>query len=405
MDLEAGRARVKREGETTDKPSRSLRPSADETVLRSPVSDGLDYVVFAGPKAGRRHWRPTARLTGHVPLLPLWAYGYIHCRERYPSSEEILDNAREFRDARLPMDVIVQDWQYWGKYGWNAMRFDERHYPDPADWSGDLHDMHARLMVSVWSKIERNSELVGKEFAARRLLPRRHRLGGLLQSRRGRALLERVQRAAAVARHRRVVAGRRPSRKTTTWPAARRPPAPASACALIYPAVGHEDGLRGPAQGRAGQRVFILTRCAFRGEQRYARRDLVGRHRPRLGDASPADPRRAELLADRTALLDDRLRAASSGPAPASTRDAGYHERFLRWFQFATFCRCSASTATRPTRSSGATAQRWKREARRYLDLRYRLLPYIYSEAAEMTFDGSTLMRPLVMDFPPTPRR
>jgi alpha-D-xyloside xylohydrolase len=96
-------------------------------------------------------------VTGEVPLFPLWAYGFIQCRERYTSSDDILENAREFRTRNLPMDVIVQDWQYWGKYGWNAMQWDEAHYPDPTALIRQLHQLHAKLMVSVWSRIDPNS--------------------------------------------------------------------------------------------------------------------------------------------------------------------------------------------------------------------------------------------------------
>ena len=69
-------------------------------------------------------------LTGAVPLLPRWAYGFWQCRERYSSQQQILDTAAEFRNRKIPVDVLVQDWQYWGKYGWNAMRFDESAYPE-----------------------------------------------------------------------------------------------------------------------------------------------------------------------------------------------------------------------------------------------------------------------------------
>src|SRR3982751_5616776 len=98
--------------------------------------------------------------------MPLWAYGYLHCRERFHSSDEILDTPAEFRQRKLPVDVMVQDWQYWGKHGWNAMKFDEAHYPDPAKLVNDLHSMNMRFMLSVWSKISRDTEL-GKECAAR----------------------------------------------------------------------------------------------------------------------------------------------------------------------------------------------------------------------------------------------
>ena len=120
----------------------------------------MDYTVFSGNAdeiiAGYR------QLTGKAPMLPLWALGYIHCRERYNTQAELLENAHEFRKRKLPVDVIVQDWQWWGKYGWNAMQFDESKYPDPGKMVRELHNMNIHLMLSVWSKIDKQSAL-GKQ--------------------------------------------------------------------------------------------------------------------------------------------------------------------------------------------------------------------------------------------------
>ena len=104
-------------------------------------------------------------------MLPKWAFGYIHCRERFHSQDELVETARRFRNEQIPLDLIVQDWQYWGKYGWNAMKFDEAHYPDPAKMVSDLHDMDMQLMLSVWSKIDPNSDLGKKAEEKKYYIP------------------------------------------------------------------------------------------------------------------------------------------------------------------------------------------------------------------------------------------
>ncbi len=205
-DLTAGRHTVRIIGQQDDQPVLFWRASANRTVFRSPVADAIDYVVFAGPTpddviAGYR------QTTGAAPLMPSWAYGYIHCRERFHSSQEILDTAAEFRRRNLPLDVIVQDWQYWGKYGWNAMKWDERYYPDPKGMIDRLHDMNVRFMVSVWSKIDPNSE-IGKQFAAKGYYISGNPVDRLLQPCRCIAVLEGFQRAYVVARYRCLVVGR-----------------------------------------------------------------------------------------------------------------------------------------------------------------------------------------------------
>mgnify|MGYP001626338529 FL=1 len=87
------------------------------------------------------------KLTGQVPLLPKWAYGYWQSKERYKNQAELLQIADQFKKEKIPLDVLVQDWMYWGKHGWNALRFDEDNYPSPSELASQLHDAGIRLML------------------------------------------------------------------------------------------------------------------------------------------------------------------------------------------------------------------------------------------------------------------
>ena len=157
VHLEAGLHKVDSEGVRGDSPVLYWRRVTDETVLGSPVAAALDYTVFAG---GADEVVSSYRtLTGHVPQMPDWMFGYIHCRERYHSQDEIIANAEGFKSRGLPLDVIVQDWQWWGNTGWNSMEFDPVNYPDPAALTSKLHDMDVRFMISVWSKVDKPSSL------------------------------------------------------------------------------------------------------------------------------------------------------------------------------------------------------------------------------------------------------
>ena len=164
VPLTAGTHTLAVEGVRTDSPVLYWKKVDDATTFHSPVAAALDYTVFAG-KADEVIGAYRT-LTGPVPEMPDWMFGYIHCRERYHSSEEILANAREFKERGLPLDVIVQDWQWWGPTGWNSMEFDKEHYPDPKALTDTLHDMGTRFMISVWSKVDKNSNL-GKRLAER----------------------------------------------------------------------------------------------------------------------------------------------------------------------------------------------------------------------------------------------
>ena len=163
VHLKAGSHKVSAELTRDDKPVLYYHLVKDETTFRSPVATKVDYTVFVG--SADDVIATYRELTGPCPQIPSWALGYIHCRERFHSSDEILQTANRFKRERIPLGMIVQDWQYWGKYGWNAMRFDEDFYPDPKALTDYLHHMGIRFMVSVWSKMDKNSE-VGKQMVA-----------------------------------------------------------------------------------------------------------------------------------------------------------------------------------------------------------------------------------------------
>ncbi len=396
MDLSAGQHKIRVLGEESDQPVLFWRPSENRTVLRSPVADAVDYVVFAGPTPDDviATYR---QLTGPAPLMPVWAYGYIHCRERFHSSQEILDTAAEFRHRNLPMDVIVQDWQYWGKYGWNAMKWDESYYPDPAGMIRDLHAMNVKLMVSVWSKIDPSTD-IGKEFTRNNYyIP-------------GTQWIDFFNPAAARLYWKDFSERMLSLGIDAWWQDATEPEnddltgrrtfaGPGEKVRLLYPLFVTKTVYEGQRNDAPDKRVFILTRSAFPGAQRYAAATWSG------DIGNDWETLRRQITAG--------LGYAASGmpywttdtggffrPGKSQYSDPAYHERFLRWLQFSTFCPLlrvhGYQTDTEPWRY-GAQVEN---DTRQYLDLRYRLLPYIYSEAAAVTLHGATLMRPLVMDFP-----
>ncbi len=136
VHLTAGRHIIDAELEQNDKPVvyvKRIGKQSDEdkeyTIFRSPVSEDVDFTVFVG--SADQIIENFRTVTGRAPLMPKWALGYIHCRERFHSQHELLDVAKTFRQKSIPVDMMVQDWQYWGRYGWNSMRFDEKDYPNP----------------------------------------------------------------------------------------------------------------------------------------------------------------------------------------------------------------------------------------------------------------------------------
>ena len=161
VHLKAGQHQLSAELTKDDQPTLYYQKVNDETVFSSPVAACVDYTVFTGtPDEIIATYR---ELTGKAPKMPTWALGYIHCRERFHSSDEILSTANRFKKEGLPISMIVQDWQYWGNTGWNSMQFDAVNYPDPKALTDSLHQMNIRLMLSVWSKIDKSS-VVGQQM-------------------------------------------------------------------------------------------------------------------------------------------------------------------------------------------------------------------------------------------------
>jgi alpha-D-xyloside xylohydrolase len=394
--LEAGEHTVLINGDKNDLPSLYLRLTSDQTVFQSPVSDGIDYVVFAG-KADEAI-ASYRRLSGAAPLMPIWALGYIHCRERFRSQNEVLENANEFRNRKLPMDLIVQDWQYWGKYGWNAMKFDEKDYPNPAKLVDSLHAMNARLMVSVWSKLDPKCE-VGKEMTAKQFyIPNTQWIDFfnpeaaacywknfssrlLMPYKIDAWWLDATEPENDDLVGRKVINGTMPGEKLRN----------------IYPLYVTKTVYEGSRKDVPEKRVCILTRSAFSGQQRYASATWSGD----IGNTWETFRRQIPAGLNYVITGLPYWTTDCGGffrPAKQYT-DTAYHERFLRWFQYATFCPLQRVHGYVTNAEFWRFGPKVEREALRYLNLRYRLLPYIYSQAAEVTFSGSTLMRPLVMDF------
>lgn len=397
VGMQKGKHEIEVQGDKRDQPVVYWRKVTDETTFRSPVAQALDYTVFAG--TGDEVIASYRELTGPTPMMPLWSLGYIHCRERYNTQQELLENAREFRQRKLPIDVIVQDWQYWGKYGWNAMRFDEERYPDPAGMVRELHDMNMRLMVSVWSKIDPKSE-VGKQAMEKgyyipgsewidffnpeaaafywsnfseRLL-KSHRIDAWWQ--------DATEPENDDLQERRINNGQMPGELLRN----------------VYPMYVNKTVYEGLRKDDPDRRALILTRSGFSGMQRYAAATWSG-------DVGHDWETLRRQIAGGLSQMATGL--------PWWTYDAGgffrpfnqytnteFHEQFLRWLQAATFFPLLRVHGYMSQTEPWRYGKEVERITAQYLDLRYRMLPYIYSQSAAVSFAGSTLMRPLVMDFP-----
>lgn len=128
-----------------------FKDDAEGTLFESQVGDQIDYYFIYGGDAdgviaGIRE------LTGQVPMLPMWTYGFMQSRERYKSIREYLDVLDGYRTRQVPIDCVIQDWQYWGNnYQWNAMEFLSEDFRNPQQWIDEVHSKNAHMLISIWA--------------------------------------------------------------------------------------------------------------------------------------------------------------------------------------------------------------------------------------------------------------
>ncbi|MBQ6055067.1 MAG: glycosyl hydrolase family 31 [Prevotella sp.] len=393
VHLSKGKHQLSAELTKDDQPILYYNKVKNETVFRSPVADGVDYTVFVGsPDEIIATYR---ELTGECPLMPDWALGYIHCRERFHSSDEILQTANRFRSEQLPVSMLVQDWQYWGKYGWNSMRFDEEFYPDPKALTDSLHQMGMKLMLSVWSKIDKNSEVGKQMLSAGYYIPETDWID-FFNSEAAAAYWQNFKERLlplgidawwqdATEPENDDLLGRKVNNGRWTGEQVRN----------VYPLLVNKTVYEGLKQ--AGKEPMILTRCGFAGIQRYGSAMWSGD----VGNDWETFRRQITAgLGMQAAGIPWWTYDAGGFFRPQNQyTDSAYIERMLRWIETAVYLplmRVHGYMSNTEPWNYGKEAQTVIADC---LKERYALLPYIKRCAKAVSEQGGTLMRPLVFDF------
>ena len=405
----------------------SVGPAAEsdagQNVVRwsSEWGKATDYYFCYGNGTIAAAMKAYRRLTGDAPLMPKWMLGFWQCKERYASQEELLGVAKKYRELKVPVDGIIQDWQYWpaGDTTWGSHQFDPNRYPDPVGMFKELHGMNYHTLISVWAKFDLGSDNSKELNAAGGMFPQVTRYvfpPGQGQwynpfSPKGREVYWRQMRDQLLAKG---VDGwwldaPEPEINAAQWRAYPTGMGPAYEVFNAYPLM-HSTGIyQGQRAATDEKRVVILTRSAYAGQQRNSAitwsGDIQGTWQV-LRNQIPAGLNLSlsgipYWNTDTGGFFGNR--SAGNGD-PANPQ---YQELFSRWFQFSAFCpmfRVHGSYGLRPGREFYRFDEKTQAILRTYLDLRYRLLPYLYSVAWQVTSNGSTFMRPLVMDFTNDPQ-
>jgi len=403
-----------------------------ETSLWSEVGDGIDYWFVFGPDldhvvGGYR------RLTGEAPMMPKWAFGLWQCKERYKTAQEVLDVLKGYRARGIPIDNIVQDWQYWPAGQWGSHAFDPDRYPDPTGWIRTIHDSyHAKLMISVWPRFYPETPTYAALRAKGFLYPPNIAEGSkdfldhafavydafnpaarqLYWSQINESLFSRKVDAWWLdASEVEIVQGPFDSAATQIEASETHmnPTALGSGARMLnaFPLVNSEAVYEGQRSVEPNQRVFILTRSGFAGQQRYATATWSG------DITSTWTAMKKQITAGLGFSISGvpywtfdtggfAVPSRFSSPNPGPDAAGEWAELNTRWFEYATFLpilRVHGQAPAREMWAFGGEASPAYSAMRKFDRLRYRLLPYIYSLAGMVSHRGGTILRPLAMDF------
>lgn len=391
--LKAGEHEVQLVCKSDNQPKLSWKLKENTTTFRSPNAQMLDYVVFAG--SADEVIGSYRQLSGHAPLFPKWAYGFWQCRERYTSGTHLVETVKEFRKRQLPVDVIVQDWQYWGSRGWGVPQFDEKNYPNPAGFIKELHDLNAHFNISIWSNPDKNSE-IGKQYVAKnRFVGDTKWLDYFNPETRKEYWTTLKENMFDYGVDSWWMDAVEPENDALTG--TRTHAGPGDFYRLTYPLMVSKAVYEGQREATNDKRVCILTRSAFSGQQRYGVINWSG------DIGGDWDTYRRQIVAGLNFTISGLPYWTTDiggffRPGHSQYTDEKFHELLTRWFQWSVFNPIFRMHGYMTETEPWKYGEKVESNMRNMLNLRYQLLPYIYSEAWKVT-NGSTMMRPLVMDF------
>ena len=413
------------------------RSEAEKNQLSiwSEMSPDMDYYFIAGKNmdeviSGYR------TLTGKAPVYPKWVLGFWQSRERYQSSKDIEENMKKFRDLKIPVDNIVQDWNYWKLDSWGSHEFEAARYPNPQAMLDSVHALHGRFMISVWPKFYdtvknykeldamgwmyhqaikddihdwlgfRGSFYDAYDAGARKMFWRQMDENLYTKYKFGidawwMDASEPNVRDCTPMWYRKALSGPTALGTSTEYFNA-------------YSIVNADAIYNGQRSVNPNQRVFLLTRSGFAGEQRYSTATWSGDIATRWEDM------RAQMTAGLNYSMaglpfwgmdqggfcvENRYVAAQqefdkTGKENADLKE--WRELQARWNQFGCFVPLYRAHGQWPLREvwniAPADHPAYKTIVA-YDKLRYRLMPYLYSMAGMVHLKDYTMMRGLVMDF------
>lgn len=385
-----------------------------ELSFESQAGDCADYYFMYGGNADGVIAQMRG-LTGQAPLFPKWAYGFWQSRERYQSQDETVGVVRKYRDLKVPLDGIVQDWQYWSTDDafWNSTEFGNPGFPNPKGMVDSIHQLHAHVIISVWPSFGPKTKLY-QEFKEKGMLMDFTTWPPTSGDRPYDAYNPAARDIYWNAMNKHIFSlgmdgwwldssepdhmdSKESDFDNKTYLGTYRKVCNAYPLMTVGGVSTHQRSTS------SDKRVFILTRSAFAGQQRYGAVSWSGDVVSRWDVFRKQISGGLNLSLTAIPYWNSDIGGFFSGRYKEGAQDPAFQELYVRWFEFGAFCpmfRSHGTDARREIYNFGSKGY-WAYDAQEiFINLRYRLLPYIYSTAWGVTAQAATMMRALVMDFP-----
>ena len=400
-----------------------FRDDEHGSYLWTDTDDEMDFYFIYGPGMDEliNNYR---NITGKAPMFPKWAFGYAQSKERYTSQEELIEVVKEFRTRHIPIDLIVLDWMSWPDNQWGQKSLDPDRFPNPEKMMEELHKLNVRLMVSIWPNMAAGSA------NHKEMLDNGYLLGN-------QSNYDAFNEAARELYWKQAYEGLFSKGIDAWWCDCTEPfeadwkgelkPEPEErlymnteeAKKYLDPeyinaySLLHSKGIyEGQRKVTSEKRVVNLTRSSYAGQHRYATITWSG------DIAASWDTLKKQIPAglnfcitgepywtvDIGAFFVAKRDFAWfwNGEYNEGCNDLGYRELFVRWFQYGAFLpifRAHGTDTPREPYRFGEEGTCFYDTIVKFINLRYRLLPYIYSLAGMVSHDNYTMLRALAFDF------
>lgn len=397
----------------------------DRATFSSEVANGIRYYLVYGKESLDQVIAGYRELTGDVPMQAKSFFGYWQSKERYKSFDELVEVLKEYRKRNIPIDNIVQDWEYWGeKEHWNSLRFDETRFPNAKENIATIQNSYnVKVALSVWPGFGKDTEVYSELDSIGALFDEPtwadYKVVDIFNPKAQKIMWDNLYK------------GLYTKGIDIWWMDATEPSfiggqfqdkqeAASKSAGMTYWGPFHRylnvyslemskmmyEGLRSVSD----KRVAVLTRSSFAGQQKYGTtlwsgdiyaswRVLKNQLAAGLNVSLTGQP---YWTSDIGAFYVTNKNATGDGGFKDPLSNPAYKELYVRWFQYGAFTplfRAHGTNIPREVWRFGEPGTPYYDALIESINLRYKLLSYIYSEAWQVTKNRSTMMRPLVMDF------